>query len=52
MIVRTEQRNLQGWTEDAVKAMQENPDYFVWWDRWKTRALVVTLGLLAWKIAR
>lgn len=47
MIVRTQP--LEGWTDDAVAAMQANPPYFAWWDRWKTRALVVVLGVLAYQ---
>lgn len=32
---------LHGWSEDALKAMQDNPDYFVWWYTTKSMALVV-----------
>lgn len=44
--------DLRGWTDDAVAAMTASPGYFDWWDRWKTRALVIALGVLAFKIAR
>lgn len=32
---------LDGWSEDAIKAMQDNPTYFVWWYTTKSMALVV-----------
>jgi hypothetical protein len=35
---------LEGWSEDAIKAMQENPTYSVWWYTAKSMALVVALG--------
>lgn len=49
MIVR---RQLHGWTDDAVKAMQASPNYFIWWDRWKTVALMGALGALAYQVMR
>lgn len=45
-------RQLHGWTDDAVKAMQDNPRYFAWWDRWKTVALMGALGALAYQVMR
>lgn len=38
-------RALGGWSDDAKKAITENPEYFVWWYSAKSMALV---GALAW----
>jgi hypothetical protein len=35
---------LDGWSEDAIKAMQDNPNYFVWWYTAKSMALVAALA--------
>lgn len=37
-------RQLHGWSEDAQKAMTENPKYFVWWYTAKSLALVGAVG--------
>ena len=31
---------LEGWSDDARKAITENPDYFVWWYTKKSMAVV------------
>lgn len=45
-------RDMRGWTEDGVAAMQANPAYFDWWERVKTGALLATLAVLALKLSR
>ena len=37
-------RQLHGWSDDAQKAMTENPKYFVWWYTAKSLALVGAVG--------
>jgi hypothetical protein len=37
-------RNLAGWSEDAQKAMTDNPRYFVWWYTAKSMALAGAIG--------
>ena len=37
-------RQLHGWSDDAQKAMVENPKYFVWWYTAKSLALVGAVG--------
>lgn len=41
-----------GFREDAIAAFQATPDYFLFWDRLKTTALVVTLIALGWQISK
>lgn len=36
--------SLAGWSEDAEKAITENPRYFVWWYTAKSMALVGAIG--------
>ena len=35
---------VDGWTDDAQKAITENPKYFVWWYTAKSLALVGAIG--------
>jgi len=37
-------RQIHGWSEDAQKAITENPKYFVWWYTAKSVALVIAGG--------
>jgi hypothetical protein len=37
--------NLNGFTDDAVKAMQASPDYFV---HWYTAKSILLVGAIAW----
>lgn len=37
-------QNLHGWSDDARKAITENPNYFVWWYTAKSLALVGAIG--------
>lgn len=50
MVVR--QRQLHGFTDDAVRAMGYGHSYFVTWDKWKTVLLVLGLGALATQLVR
>jgi len=46
-------RNLDGtWSEDARRAITENPDYFVWWYSVKSLALVAAIGAAAYYAGR
>lgn len=40
------------WSDDAKKAMTENPDYFVWWYTVKSMALVAAIGAAIYFYAR
>ena len=49
--------SVNGWSEDAKKAITENPNYFVWWYTAKSLALVGAIGLsiyfyLKWQDAK
>jgi hypothetical protein len=35
---------VEGWSDDAQKAITENPKYFVWWYTAKSLALVGAIG--------
>jgi len=41
-----------GWTDDAKKAMVDNPDYFVWWYTTKSLALVAAAVTAAYYIGK
>lgn len=46
-------RSLSGtWTENATKAMQENPDYFTWWYSAKSIGLGVAVGIIGYFLGR
>lgn len=34
------QGQLDGWSDDAKKAMTAGPEYFSWWEKYKTALLV------------
>jgi hypothetical protein len=40
------------WSADAKKAMQENPDYFVWWYTAKSIGLGVVAAVAAYYIGK
>lgn len=46
MSFQPSQASYDGWTDDARVAMQDNPDYFVWWYTAKSLGLVLA-GVLA-----
>jgi len=50
VIVRDPQ--LQGWTDDANTAIQENPTYFTWWYTVKSVGLGVAVAALGYMIGR
>ena len=40
-------RGMGGFTDDAKAAFKASPDYFLFWDRLKTNALVLAFGAFA-----
>lgn len=40
------------WSDDAKKAMQENPDYFIWWYTVKSVGLGVVAAVAAYYIGK
>lgn len=40
------------WSADAKKAMQDNPDYFIWWYTVKSVGLGVVAALAAYYIGK
>lgn len=50
MIVRRSQ--LGGWTDDAQKAIQDNPTYFVWWYTVKSVGLALALAALTYYVGK
>lgn len=50
MLVRD--RNMAGWSDDARKAIVENPDYFVWWYTVKSVGLALTFAALCYTIGK
>lgn len=49
MVVR---RQIRGWTDDTVAAMQANPPYFAWWYTVKSVGLAAALAALAYMVGR
>jgi hypothetical protein len=45
-------RATAGWSDDARRAITENPDYFVWWYSAKSLALVAAIGVAAYFIGK
>lgn len=43
---------LGGWTDDAKKAIADNPDYFVWWYTVKSVGLGVVAAYAAYLIGK
>lgn len=41
---------LSGWSDDARKAIVENPDYFVWWYTVKSVGLALTFAALCYVV--
>lgn len=57
MIIRQEQaqypaRHYAGWSDDARKAIVENPDYFVWWYTVKSVGLALLFGAFCYQLGR
>ncbi len=50
-MIQHDQR-LNGWSDDARKAIVENPDYFVWWYTVKSVGLAVSFAALALMVGR
>jgi hypothetical protein len=40
------------WSDDAKKAMQQNPDYFIWWYTVKSVGLGVVAAVAAYYIGK
>lgn len=43
---------MAGWTDNAKRAMQENPDYFVWWYTAKSVGLGIVAAVAAYYIGK
>lgn len=43
---------LGSWSDDAKKAMRDNPDYFIWWYTVKSLGLAAALAALAYYVGR
>jgi len=52
VIVRERVAVLEGWSDDAKKAMTENPDYFVWWYTVKSVGLALVFGALCYQLGK
>lgn len=50
--MRVRERPLNGWSDDAKKAITENPDYFVWWYTVKSVGLCVVAVAAAYWYAK
>lgn len=44
--------SLNGWSDDARKAIVENPDYFVWWYTAKSVGLALTFAALCYVVGK
>ncbi len=43
---------MQGWSDDAQKAIIENPTYFVWWYSIKSIALVAAFAAFTYQLGK
>lgn len=45
-------RTLGAWTDDAERAVTENPRYFMWWYTAKSLSIVAAVGVAAYYVGK